>query len=232
MRFWIIICGFLTLLACESRLSLAPVSERSWREQRNHTHIHQVRRGETLYSIAFGYDLDYRQLARYNHLYPPYALRVGQRLSLTERRPVYRPVSRRMPVPHYPVSHALSARGTRFIWPAQGCVIRVFSPQHGQKGIDIQGKANQAVYAAAPGIVAYAGSGLQGYGNLIIIKHSGQYLTAYGNNARNRVREGQHVVAGQMIAEMGRLERRSWGVHFEIRHAGQPINPLRYLRHR
>ena len=84
--------------------------------------------------------------------------------------------------------------------------------------------------AASSGVVAYAGSGQAGYGNLIIIKHDNQYLTAYGNNLRNLVREGQHIQTGQAIAEIGVVDRRYWGVHFEIRQAGKPVNPLNYLQ--
>ncbi|MDP1603334.1 MAG: peptidoglycan DD-metalloendopeptidase family protein [Legionella sp.] len=105
-----------------------------------------------------------------------------------------------------------------------------FFPEQGKKGIDIAGKKGDIVRAASGGMVAYSGNGLSGYGNLIIIKHDGQFLTAYGNNLRNRVREGQKVKAGQIIAEMGIVDRKFWGVHFEIRKAGQPVNPMSYLQ--
>lgn len=88
------------------------------------------------------------------------------------------------------------------------------------------------MYAAADGVVAYSGNGLSGYGNLIIIKHNGQFLTAYANNLKNKVEEGQKVKAGQIIAEMGIIDRQFWGVHFEIRKSGQPVNPMLYLQKR
>jgi lipoprotein NlpD len=88
------------------------------------------------------------------------------------------------------------------------------------------------ILAAASGVVAYAGHGLAGYGNLIIIKHDAQRLTAYGYNLRNVVHEGQHVLAGQKIAEMGAVDRRFWRLHFEVREAGRPVNPLRYVHAR
>ena len=78
-------------------------------------------------------------------------------------------------------------------------------------------------------MVAYAGNGLPGYGNLIILIHDNQFLTAYGNNARNLVKEGQRVQSGQVIAEMGIIDHRFYGVHFEIRQAGHPLNPLDFL---
>ena len=109
-------------------------------------------------------------------------------------------------------------------------MVATFVPQQGKKGIDIAGSKGQKIQAAAGGVVAYAGSGLSGYGNLIIIKHNNQYLTAYGNKLRNLVKEGQHIRAGQTIAEMGVVDRRYWGVHFEIRKAGIPVNPLSYLK--
>ena len=86
------------------------------------------------------------------------------------------------------------------------------------------------MHASSSGVVAYAGSGLAGYGNLIIIKHNNEFLTAYGNNARNLVREGQRVSSGQIIAEAGVIERKYYGVHFEIRKRGVPVNPLNYLQ--
>lgn len=236
MRFWLLGLSLLGLVACESRMDLAPVSERTWQERHGQQGMHRVRPGETLYSVAFHYDLDYRQLASYNRLYPPYSIRAGQILYLA---PVVRrqaPSPRSMPV-RTVRPKAVAVRGVvsgtpHFIWPAKGRIVYGFSPYRGRKGIDISGRQGEQVHAAAPGIVAYSGNGLMGYGNLIIIKHNEQYLTAYGNNARNWVKEGQHVSAGQVIGEMGRLERQFWGVHFEIRHAGKPVNPLIYLRHR
>lgn len=110
-----------------------------------------------------------------------------------------------------------------------GRVATRFIPQQGKKGIDIAGRKGEKIRAASSGVVAYAGNGLSGYGNLIIVKHNNQFLTAYGNNLRNLVKEGQKVKAGQIIAEMGVIDRRFWGVHFEIRRAGRPVNPLNYL---
>lgn len=135
-----------------------------------------------------------------------------------------------MPIP----SPAIVGKSTTFsnsqwIWPAHGHIATRFLPDQGYKGINIAGQRGEKIHAAAGGVVAYAGSGIAGYGNLIIIKHDNQYLTAYGNNARNLVTEGQRIKKGQMIAEMGMVERSYWGVHFEIRKSGMPVNPLNYL---
>lgn len=238
------VCLFLTiiLVGCGGS-NLAPVSELKWRPYSKSQTTYTVRRGETLYAIAFRYDTDYRTLARLNHVRPPYSLRVGQVLSL-------RGIPRRMPVATRPnqfkayrrpapavASRAIYSPAKRYsrsasgwLWPVSGRVITTFIPDQGKKGINIACKSGEKVIAAASGVVAYAGSGLSGYGNLIIIKHSNEFLTAYGNNSRTLVSEGQHVNAGQMIAVAGVVDHKYTGVHFEIRKAGIPINPLNYLQ--
>ncbi len=189
-----------------------------------------VRRGETLYSIAFRYDQDYRRLAAMNHLQPPYTVYVGQVLQLSVQK-IAKPVNRRAPPARNQTrwSHALFRVHGRWIWPTRGPVAATFAPENARKGIDITGRRGQPILAAANGVVAYAGHGLAGYGNLIIIKHDAQRLTAYGYNLRNVVHEGQQVLAGQKIAEMGQINRHAWGLHFEVREAGRPVNPLRYV---
>ncbi len=120
----------------------------------------------------------------------------------------------------------------RWRWPTRGRVITNFSTgKSANKGIDIQGKKGDSVFAAASGQVVYAGSGLRGYGQLIIIKHSEVYLSAYAHNDRIRVKEGQNVKAGQHIADIGSSGSRTESVklHFEIRRNGQPVNPLKLL---
>ena len=233
---------FIIILAgCGARNELAPVSELKWQPYSKYQKTHTVRRGETLYAIAFRYDTDFRRLAVINHLRPPYALRVGQVLSLQGivRRPAYgRPAYSRRYIPlahkvqpriiHSPANNIRSSSG--WMWPVRGHVITTFIPSQGKKGINIACKKGEKVRASAGGVVAYAGSGLAGYGNLIIIKHNNEYLTAYGNNARNMVSEGQRVLAGQIIAEAGVIDRKYWGVHFEIRKMGIPVNPLNYLQ--
>jgi lipoprotein NlpD len=117
-------------------------------------------------------------------------------------------------------------------WPAKGKVITNFSSaKGGGRGIDLSGKKGDSVTAAASGTIVYAGSGLRGYGQLIIIKHSDRYLSAYAHNSRIRVKEGQKVKVGQHIADIGSSGSRAniSKLHFEIRRNGQSVNPLTYL---
>jgi lipoprotein NlpD len=228
-----------TLAGCGS--NLAPVTELKWQPYSQHQKTHRVQRGETLYAIAFRYDTDFRTLARLNRINPPYSLRVGQILNLqgiTPRmRPLQRPMNRSGFTPiarskpiYSPIHRGSLTSSSGWLWPVHGRVVISFAPQQGKKGINIACKNSEKVIAASGGIVAYAGSGLAGYGNLIIIKHNNEYLTAYGNNAKLMVSEGERVKAGQTIAVAGVIEHRYTGVHFEIRRLGIPVNPLNYLQ--
>lgn len=115
-------------------------------------------------------------------------------------------------------------------WPAQGPIIGRFSAQAGgNKGIDIAGKEGDPIYAAAPGRVVYAGSGLLGYGNLVIINHNQQFLSAYAHNSRILVSENDMVKSGDKIAEMGQTGADRVQLHFEIRRDGKPVDPMLYL---
>lgn len=143
--------------------------------------------------------------------------------------PMFVPRVRVSPKPR-PAVHSAGTVSGSWIWPATGRVAATFSLAQGRKGIDIAGKKGEKIRAVSGGVVAYAGNGIESYGNLIMIKHNQQFLTAYGNNMRNLVHEGQHVTAGQVIAEMGVVDRRFWGVHFEMRQGGKPVNPLHYLK--
>lgn len=118
-------------------------------------------------------------------------------------------------------------------WPASGVLIGKFASNGSlNKGIDIAGDLGQPVFAASDGSVVYAGSGLRGYGELVIIKHSDTYVSAYGHNRRLLVREGQQVKAGQTIAEMGSTGTDRVKLHFEIRRQGKPVDPLQFLPRR
>jgi lipoprotein NlpD len=118
-------------------------------------------------------------------------------------------------------------------WPAQGDVIgRYVSGDQTQQGINIAGQAGQDVAAAADGVVVYSGAGLVGYGELIIIKHSDEWLSAYAHNRRRLVSEGARVKAGDNIAEMGRTGAVREMLHFEIRRNGKPVDPLQFLPRR
>ncbi len=223
---WVLISFFL-MSGCGVRDGMAPVEESIWRETNRMKSSHVVARGETLYAIAFRYEQDYHRLAAINHLAPPYTLHVGQTIGL-KPKPGQVAFSGKPVTP--PPTTSSMPKSSAWRWPAKGIVVTPFIPKKGQKGIDISGKKGQKIRAASSGTVAYAGNGLPGYGNLIILKHDKHYLTAYGHNQRILVREGQTVAAGQVIAEMGVVNRRYYGVHFEIRRLGEPVNPLLYLK--
>ena len=116
-----------------------------------------------------------------------------------------------------------------WVWPVKGKIVTGFSEAASLKGIDIAGTAGQAVGASASGKVVYAGSGLRGYGKLIIIKHNATYLSAYAHNRDLLVKEGQQVAKGQKIAEMGTTDADQVKLHFEIRRLGKPMDPLKFL---
>lgn len=236
-RFYLFVgCIFLwvsMLQGCTGRSDLAPVVDVNWRQNNPSATKHIVSKGETLYSIAFRYDKDYRALASINHIKYPYILAIGQPIYLqSDGAPKHRVTKSLGVKASAPVLLAAPQRdssGGKWVRPAQGKVVTYFAPAHGKKGIDIEGKKGHKVFAAIDGVVAYAGNGLAGYGNLIIIKHDNRYLTAYANNARTFVKEGQSIKKGQVIAEMGLIDRRYWGVHFEVRKSGKPVNPLHYV---
>jgi lipoprotein NlpD len=114
-------------------------------------------------------------------------------------------------------------------WPVNGKVLAGFGDNQNAKGMDIAGKIGQPVKAAAPGKVVYSGSGLRGYGKLIIIKHNKTFLSAYAHNNQIMVKEGQVVAKGYKIAEMGDSDTDQAKLHFEIRQLGKPVDPLKYL---
>ncbi len=215
---------------------------------------HHVSPGETLYSIALRYDLDYKKLSRINNLGSSYHIAPGQILNLdvsldkpvakpptTPPRPRPKPVARApvkaspapknqsilKPVPQ-PVARAASS--LVWNWPIKGEVLETFQSNGGlNKGIDIRGKLGEPVLAAADGEVVYSGSGLRGYGKLVIVKHNEQFLSAYAHNRVLVVTEGDKVKAGQKIAEVGFSGTNTPKLHFEIRLDGTPVDPMGYL---
>jgi len=122
-----------------------------------------------------------------------------------------------------------SNESIQWIWPASGKLLHAFNQGSNPKGVAIAGNAGQSVVASAAGKVVYSGSGLRGYGKLIIIKHNNTYLSVYAHNRELLVREGQRVNKGQKIAEMGNSDANRIALHFEIRRLGKPVDPLRYL---
>lgn len=203
--------------------------------------FHTIRKGETLYEIAFQYGWDYRELAAVNNIQPPYVIYPGQKLVFKK---MHKPVQTRTQKPAVlPVTKkfaqaskvanpiVLKELDRNWIWPAKGKMVKPFSMKawNRNKGIDIQGGFAHPVYAAKAGSVVYSGAGLRGYGQLIIIKHNETYLSAYAYNSRLLAKEGDVVTQGQKIAEMGQSEANSVKLHFEIRKNGQPVDPLLYL---
>ena len=202
-----------------------------------------VRPQDTLYSIAFRYGRDWKELAVSNRIAPPYTIRPGQVIQFSKKpqtatakpKPVtqVRPVATAKPQPAAKPAGkpkpAVAPTGN-WLWPAEGTVISRFSSATTlNKGIDIAGKIGQPVKATAKGTVVYAGSDLRGYGELLIIKHNDTFISAYGHNRRLLVSEGQEVRAGQQIAEMGSTGTDRVKLHFEIRRQGSPVDPLQYL---
>ncbi len=309
-----------SLNSCATSEDEAPVVNYS-RIETISTEQYRVQKGDTLYSIAWASDLDYRQVASMNRLKAPYSLRTGQvlRVKLPTQKfaklekphslaqysikssknhsfEMEAPQFARLSPPQYEkklsfksrhntsnLNHesrdtlqlptpgttripAISANGINsqkttqiydsgrpvneineqhtkkdliftkksvhfFSWPTQGKIIGHFSEgQLGNKGLDITGQYGQPVKASESGTVVYSGSGLRGYGNLIIIKHNASYLSAYAHNSELMVSEGAQVKAGQDIALMGRAPSGQVMLHFEIRRDGKPINPIQYLR--
>ncbi len=203
---------------------------------------HVVRKGETLYSIAWAYGLDYRTVAARNGIRPPYTIYPGQKLLIRKpaspsqnAKPITTPTTSTKAMK--PASRAPKSAGqkplktvSRWQWPVRGRIINRFKAGDPRRqGIDIAGRAGTPVRAAAAGKVVYSGNGLRGYGNLVIIKHNDIWFSAYAHNQHIRVRENEVVKAGQHIADMGRTGADRVMLHFEIRRNGRPVDPLRYL---
>ena len=226
---------------------------------------YRVQKGDTLYSIAFRYGLDFRRLAAANRISAPYTIYPGQRLKLEEAEPpraaspvasasrsaagqsasrpsaqtpaaktaatVTKPSSKTTGVPsssRAPASKSVGGPVKTWRWPTSGRVVRSYSSTV-HKGIDIGGSRGDAIQAVAAGQVVYAGTGIVGLGELVIVKHNDIYLSAYGHNNKLLVSEGDAVKAGQKIAEKGSSGTDTVRLHFEIRKEGKPIDPLRLL---
>jgi lipoprotein NlpD len=207
-----------------------------------------VQRGDNLYRIASGNGITVGDLAAWNGIPLPYTIYPGQRLRLyppsntgsstvgtSPRRtaPVAKAPRPAAAVPRSPVAVSAAApitSGINWRWPADGALIsRYVAGEPTKQGVDIAGSGGAPVHAAGDGVVVYSGSGLVGYGELIIIKHNDAWLSAYGHNRNRLVNEGQLVKGGQQIAEMGRSGAARDMLHFEVRYNGKPVDPLQYL---
>lgn len=241
--------------------------------------FHTVRKGDTLYSIALDYGLDYRELAQWNGVTEASVIGIGQQLRLSppesvapsaaplqaapgvQARPlegspiapgdgIVKSEPRAVRAPYSDQTYAQMASlkpeisstdetrvpplaggedGISWGWPASGKVIGTFSENASQRGISIAGKLGQPVVASAPGRVIFSGTGIRGFGKLIVIKHNNTFLSVYAHNSELLVKEGQNVAKGQKIAEMGSTDTDQVRLHFEIRRLGKPVDPLKLL---
>lgn len=303
IRLFSVLLSAFILNAC-SNTTPAPVERRLVPQERAlDQRMHEVRRGETLYSIAFAYGLDFRELARWNGIGRDYKILVGQKLALEPKNAKTQSVSRQnsdenvkitaiSPPPRateqpsitpkrnsdtvdaakahkkFPpatdnkdsgvssatTSSDVSAARTEstensatknandtalavnvnqplnWQWPSAGRMLGNYSTAPtGLKGVNIAGKTGEPVRAAATGQVVYAGSGLRGYGQMVIIKHNEEFLSAYAHASRLHVQENDVVKAGQVIADIGSSGTDREQLHFQIRYQGQPVDPLKYL---
>ena len=209
-----------------------------------------VKPGDTLIRIGMDNGQSWRDIIRWNKLDNPNLIETGQVLRVVPPAPeaaVVRPAvsptasasSASVPAAPMPVASApatsvapaapsAAEESISFQWPARGNLLSGFDESK-NKGVDIGGKAGDPVLAAADGRVVYAGAGLRGYGNLIILKHNNTYLTAYAHNQTLLVKEDQVIKRGQKIAEMGNSDADQVKLHFEIRRQGKPVDPVKYL---
>ena len=277
---------FFCLVACGGH-TRAPIEDRSIESP---DLVYSVNKGDTLYSIAFRYGLDFRSVAAFNGITAPYVIYPGQKINLGQQTSpqavagaLVMPAQGSAPVAQTPPSSGstpapvpasvvpvavmpapliatqatsvvaepiaavspppppaasqpkpkvyVGASVTTWLWPASGPVTRGYS-KNTHKGIDIGGNREDPIVAVAAGKVVYAGTGIVGFGELLIIKHNDIYLSAYGHNDRLLVEEGQAVSAGEIIAEKGSSGTDTVKLHFEIRKEGKPIDPQRVLPRR
>ncbi len=234
-----VLSGCAGYVSVEQKFGKAPLSKG----------VHIVKKSETLFSLAWRYGWDYKELASANSISHPYIIYPGQKITISHNdilnakeninthktlTKAKRPASGSGPSAYKTrqSSPTVEINGQDLVWqwPSDGKVIANFSSKRPvNKGIDITGRIGESVLAAAAGSVVYAGSGLLGYGNLVIIKHNEQFLSAYAHNKKLLVKEGQKVKAGQVIAEIGSSGTDKVKLHFEIRRQGKPVNPKLYL---
>lgn len=218
--------------------------------------FYRVKRGDTLIGISLDHGVAWRDLALWNSIDNPNLIEVDQLLRVsfpnapkTEVKSIAPSVTsaRAAPTPQPAApSAAVNSQGAQtansaatkaateamtFSWPGKGQVITQFADP-GYKGIAIAGNEGDPVSAAADGRIVYSGNGLRGYGNLVIIKHDGDFLTAYAHNKSILVNEGQMVKRGQKIAELGKTDSDVPKLHFEVRKSGKPVDPLKFLASR
>ena len=247
----------LALSGCANKGRLAPVDDHSIGTNRSQARLlpgaenagkpgyYTVKPGDTLIRIGMDNGQSGRDIARWNKLDNPNLIETGQVLRVVPPAPdapvarVTTPSAAASPMPAAsaptqpvtpvtPAAPSAAEDAISFQWPARGNLISGFDESK-NKGLDIGGKVGDPVLAAADGRVVYAGAGLRGYGNLIILKHNNTYLTAYAHNQTLLVKEDQVIKRGQKIAEMGNSDADQVKLHFEIRRQGKPVDPAKYL---
>lgn len=211
------------------------VAKPTVKKHKGSSSYHIVVSGDTLYSISWNYNLDYKEIARWNNIKKPYVIHPKQLIRLTAPLPkkttVRKAIEKKSDIVKKETKGLKPVKYAQKIdwqWPTTGKLIKSNSPIS-KKGLDIAGKKGQSIKASASGGVVYSGSGLLGYGKLIIIKHSETYLSAYAHNSVLVVKEGDHIISGQEIAKMGEDSNGQVLLHFEIRKNGNPVNPAKYL---
>ena len=186
-----------------------------------------VKAGDDVYAIAFRYGLDYHDVASWNHLGADYRIHPGDKLLL--RAPAGA-LHKSAPGTARPAAVAPPSGPVQWAWPVDGQVVRMFHAGSSlAKGVDITAQQGAEIRAASGGKVVYAGTGIVGYGKLIIIKSSESFLSAYADNDQILVKEGDSVRIGDRIATMGLGRDNRPVLHFEIRYDGNPVDPLSYL---
>lgn len=231
---WLAVAICITLSACTAGVPV-PVSDQSARAAKRPEYV--VRSGDTLYAVAFVTGVDFRALARWNGLREPYVIRTGQVLALYETGRQRKSStstgtasrSTQSGIGGRRSGKDIIARQSTWVWPAPGRLVNSFKPASGRNGVDISGDTGDDVVSVAAGKVVYAGTGLRGYGRLLIVKHNDQYLSAYANNQQLLVAENEQVRTGQVIAYMGEADDGGTRLHFEIRRYGKPVDPLSVL---
>lgn len=227
-------CGF-SIISCSTSNIYAPVGSNRHSVTPSAT-SHIVQRGDTLYSIAWQIGRDYKELARWNGINQPYTIYKGQKLTLvatkvSKKNVVSKVYSSKKTVKKQRITATTSNNYQKELklswqWPIQ---VRQLEKGVVKTGVTLVGKAGELVRSSESGKVVYAGDGLKGYGNLLIVKHRDEFLTAYGYNKRLLVKEGSVVKKGQAIAEIGKDNKNRPALFFEIRRRGKAVSVTEYL---
>jgi len=226
--FWL---GAVLVSGCATQTAVKVPIIDGWEQGAAISEGYVVQKRDTIYAIAWAFNKDYRELAELNHLKKPYLLRVGMKLRLdgSAKIKAMKSETPEKVKPQKDLAKEINSKKSG-IWklPVKS-VAKYHKLTTPAQAIDFAGKVGDAVLATRAGEVVYSGSGLAAYGNLIILKHTDDYFSAYAYNERNLVHEGEKVKAGQLIACLGKNRRGEALLHFEIRYRGRSVAPNRYL---